>query len=165
MRNLMLIATLALAGVFVAGIACAAPTVDITIGKDLQKKAHKYGERELTYLRQDLTQSIQSMAKRQGDPALDGAKFSLMIADAKPNRPTFQQMSDTTGLSWLSIGIGGASIEGSVTYADGRVIPVKYNWYDYDIYQAIGSNTWTAAERAFDMMAYKVARDGTTATR
>jgi hypothetical protein len=42
---------------------------------------------------------------------------------------------------------------------------VKYSWYDHDITEAIGANTWTAAERAFDMMAYKVARDGATATR
>ena len=165
MRHALSLAALAFAAAAVAGAACAAPTVDIAIGQGLQKKAHTYGQRELTYLSQDLAQSIQAMAKRTSDPALDGAKFNLVIADAQPNRPTFQQLGDTVGLSWLSIGIGGASIEGSVTYPDGRVLPVKYSWYDHDITEAIGSNTWTAAERAFDMMAYKVARDGAVATR
>ena len=165
MRHALSLAALVLAGVAMAGAASAAPTVDVAIGQGLQKKAHVYGERELTYLSNDLAQSIQSMAKRKGDPSLDGARFNLVIADAQPNRPTFQQLGDTVGLSMRSISIGGASIEGSVTYPDGRVLPVKYSWYDHDITEARGSNTWTAAERAFDLLANKVARDGATATR
>ena len=163
MRRTSAFAVLVLAGVALAGAAAAAPTVDISIGPGLQKKAHKYGPRELTYLSNDLQHTVQAMAQRHG--ALDGARFNLVIADAKPNRPTFQQLGDTIGLSMMSIGVGGATVEGSVTYRDGRVVPVKYSWYNHDITDARGSTTWTAAERAFDMFAYKVARDGATATR
>jgi hypothetical protein len=64
-----------------------------------------------------------------------------------------------------SIGIGGAKIEGTVTYPDGRVLPVKYSYYDHDIIEAIGSTTWSTAQRAFDLAARKVARDGAVVTR
>jgi hypothetical protein len=165
MRHKIAFAALALAGAALAGAAAAAPTVDVTIGANLQKKAAKYGQRELTYLSQDLAKSVQSAARRNGGASLDGARFNLVISDAKPNHPTFEQLGDTIGLSPLSISIGGATLEGSVTYPDGRVVPVKYSWYDHDIREALGSTTWTGAQRAFDFFAYKVARDGTATTR
>jgi hypothetical protein len=49
-------------------------------------------------------------------------------------------------------------VEGSVTYPDGRVVPVKYSWYNHSLYDAAGSNTWTAAERAFDQAAHRIVR-------
>jgi hypothetical protein len=52
-----------------------------------------------------------------------------------------------------------------VTYPDGRVQPVQYSYYDHDIREAVGSTTWSAAQRAFDMAARKVARDGAVLTR
>jgi hypothetical protein len=67
-------------------------------------------------------------------------------------------MGDTPGLSMQSIGIGGATVEGSVTYPDGRVVPVKYSYYNHSIVEAVGSTTWTGAGRAFDMFAHRIAR-------
>lgn len=142
-----------------AGGALAAPNVDVVIGPKLQKKADKYGVREFDYLSRDLQRTFVRT------PGLDGATVKLTIAEATPNRPTFKQLGDRIGLSPQSIGIGGAVIEGSVTYPDGRVQPVKYSWYDYDIRDALGSTTWTGAQRAFDMAARKVARDGAVVTR
>ncbi len=165
MRRITTFVALVLAGAAVAGAAAAAPTVDVSIGAGLQKKAKTYGEREFNYLSNDLQRSIENAAARSGDPALDGARFNLVIADAQPNRPTFKQLGDTIGLSPRSFGVGGATLEGSVTYPDGRVVPVSYRWYNHDITDARGSTTWTAASRAFDMFAYKVARDGAVATR
>lgn len=164
MRHRLAFAALAIAGMALAGAASASPTVDIVIGKDLQKKATTYGPRELTYLADDLQKSVQNASARRGQ-SLDGAHLNLVIADAKPNRPTFKQLGDTSGLSMRSIGIGGAAIEGSVTYADGRTVPVKYSWYNPDIRDARGSTTWAGASRAFDLFALKVARDGTATTR
>lgn len=158
MRHKIAFAALAVAGAALAGAAVAAPTVNVTIGESLQKKADKYGERELSYLTTDLQRSIQTTAARRGGP-MEGAQFNLVIADATPNRPTFEQLGDTPGLSMHSIGIGGAKIEGSVTYPDGRTVPVTYSWYNHSIYDAIGSTTWTGAGRAFDMFAHKVARE------
>lgn len=142
-----------------AGAAVAAPSVDVTIGPKLQKKADKYGVREFDYLSRDLQRSFARA------PELDGATVKLTIAEATPNRPTFKQLGDTIGLSMQSIGIGGAKIEGTVTYPDGRVQPVSYSRYDFDIREAIGSTTWTGAQRAFDMAARKVVRDGAVLSR
>ncbi len=157
MRRVAVVSALALFAF--AGAAVAAPTVDVAIGPKLQKKADKYGVREFDYLSRDLQRSFARV------PALDSATVKLTIAEATPNRPTFKQLGDTIGLSMQSIGIGGALIEGTVTYPDGRVQPVKYSWYDYAIRDAIGSTTWTGAQRAFDMAARKVARDGAVLTR
>lgn len=145
----------------VAGAAVAAPTVDVSIGSQLQKKADKYGVREFDYLSRDLQRSFART------PGLDGAMVKLVISDASPNRPTFKQLGDTVGLSMQSIGIGGAKVEGTVTYPDGRTLPVNYSYYDQDIIQASwqGLTTWSAAERAFDLAARKVARDGVAVTR
>jgi hypothetical protein len=142
-----------------AGAAVAAPTVDVSIGPNLQKKANKYGAREFDYLSRDLQHTFAHT------PALDGAMVKLTISEATPNRPTFKQLGDRVGLSMQSIGIGGAKIEGTVTYPDGRVLPVKYSYYDHDIIEAIGSTTWSTAQRAFDLAARKVARDGAVVTR
>ncbi len=144
-----------------AGAAVAAPTVDVAIGPKLQKKADKYGVREFDYLSRDLQTSM----IRAAGPSLDGATVKLVIAEATPNRPTFKELGDRMGLSMQSLGVGGAKIEGTVTYPDGRVLPVQYSYYNYDIIDAVGSTTWTAAQRAFDMAARKVARDGTVVTR
>lgn len=157
MRRVAVVSALALFAF--AGAAMAAPTVDVTIGPKLEKKADKYGVREFDYLSRDLARSFARA------PELDGATVKLTIAEATPNRPTFKQLGDTIGLSMQSIGIGGAKIEGTVTYPDGRVQPVDYKYYDHDIYEAVGSTTWTAAQRAFDMAARKVVRDGAVVTR
>ena len=144
-----------------AGAAVAAPTVDVAIGPNLQKKANKYGAREFDYLRQDLARTF---ARTRG---LDGAEVKLVIAEATPNRPTFKQLGDRVGLSMQSISIGGARIEGAVTYPDGRTVPVNYSYYDPDIVQAAwqGLTTWSTAQHAFDMAARKAARHGAVVTR
>jgi hypothetical protein len=157
MRRVAVVSALALFAL--AGAAVAAPTVDVTIGPNLEKKADKYGVREFDYLSRDLQRSFTR------SPELDGATVKLVISEATPNRPTFKQLGDTVGLSMQSIGIGGARIEGTVTYPDGRVQPVRYSYYDHDIREAIGSTTWTAAQRAFDMAARKTVRDGAVLTR
>ncbi len=144
-----------------AGAAMAAPSVDVTIGPKLQKKADKYGVREFDYLSRDLQRTFART------PALDGATVKLQISEATPNRPTFKQLGDRIGLSMQSIGIGGAKIEGTVTYPDGRTVPVNYSYYDQDIIQASmqGLTTWGTAQHAFDLAARKVVRDGAVLTR
>jgi hypothetical protein len=146
-----------------AGAAVAAPTVDVSIGPNLQKKVSNYGAREFTELSQDLQRSVM----RTAGPALDGAKVNLVIAEASPNHPTFKQLGDRVGLSPRSISIGGAKVQGTVTYPDGRVLPVEYSYYDTDIIQSahFGLTTWATAQRAFDLTARKVARDAAGVTR
>ena len=97
--------------------------------------------------------------------AYDGARIELTISDAKPNRPTFKQMSDTPGLSMESFGIGGATIDGHVIAADGKMTPVSYRWYESDIRQAYGNWVWHDAEWTFDRFARRLARGQEVARR
>ncbi|PZQ54030.1 MAG: hypothetical protein DI570_23485, partial [Phenylobacterium zucineum] len=107
-----------------AGLALAAPaSVNVTVAPELQKTFDKtYGVREAAQLTTDLRQSVEKSLARS--MAYEGARIELVLTDAKPNRPTFKQLSDTPGLSMESFGVGGASVEGRIIAADGAVTPV-----------------------------------------
>ncbi|MDB5469273.1 MAG: hypothetical protein JWR84_833 [Caulobacter sp.] len=135
----------------------AEPEVTVTYGPQLEKKIDEYGVRDVDRLAEDLRQSV--IKEAAGNPALDGARIDLVLEDAVPNRPTFQQMSDKPGLSYESFGIGGASISGRVIRADGASRPVSYRWYESDIRWAWPAGTWHDAEQTFDRFARSLARD------
>ncbi len=157
---------LSAAALLISGTAAlAAPaSVTVTVGADLQKDFDKkYGVREATRLTDDLRQSVErSLAK---STAYDGARIELVLTDAKPNRPTFKQLTDTPGLSMDSFGVGGAKIEGKVVAADGSVTPLNYKWYETDLRQAWGAWVWSDATWTFDRFARKLARGEEMARR
>lgn len=116
-----------------------------------------YGMREADYLteqlREDITQEFDGKLDMYGD-------ITVEIVDAKPNRPTFQQMGDTPGLSMRSVSLGGAKLTGSIEDLDGNVISVTdYRYYENDIRAVVGRATWSDANRAFDRFARKLAKD------
>ena len=151
--TLAAIAALALAAPALA----AEPEVTVTYGPKLEKKIAEHGARDVDRLAEDLRQSVLKEAARA--PGLDGARIELVLEDAVPNRPTFQQMSDKPGLSYESFGVGGASISGRVTLADGASRPISYRWYETDIRWAWPSGTWSDAEQTFDRFARSLARN------
>lgn len=155
----MRIVTLAaVAALSLAAPALAAePEVTVSYGPKLEKKIDEYGAREVDQLAEDLRKSV--LKATAGNPSLDGARIELVLEDVVPNRPTFQQMSDKPGLSFESFGVGGASISGRVTLADGASRPVSYRWYETDIRWAWPSGTWSDAEQTFDRFARSLARD------
>ena len=162
----MRLALLSAAALLVAAPAAfAAPAaVDVGFSPEMLKKFDKtYGQREADLLRADLKTSVEKALARTG--AYDGARIELTITDAKPNRPTFKQLGDTPGLSMESFGIGGATIDGHVIAADGKMIPVSYRWYETDIRQAHGNWVWTDATWTFDRFARKLARGQEVAER
>lgn len=128
-----------------------AQSVSVTIGPKLQEKADEYGQRELDFLARDLQRTVE---RRVG--ATPG-RYELVIVNAKPSRPTFEQLSDTPGLSMESFGLGGAEIAGDYIAPDGSRTPVSYRWYEYDIRWAQHNSTWADAERAFGKLASKLA--------
>ena len=148
-----------------AGIAQAAPaSVDVTIGPELQAKAEKtYGERDVRDLAADLKRDVARELAKTG--AYDGARIELILADVKPNRPTFKQLSDKPGLSMQSFGVGGAEIAGKVITADGHETPIAYRWYETDIRWAQGQTTWADAEQSLGYFAHSFARGKTYASR
>jgi len=127
--------------------------INITIGPALQAKADDYGAREFEYLKADLRRAVERELAKGGAVSPSGGVLDLVIEDAKPNRPTFEQMVDRPGLSFESRSIGGAEVSGTLTLPDGSEIPLRYGWFETDFRNTLGSATWSDAERAFDRFA------------
>lgn len=135
------------------------PQVAVTIGQAFATKAqHIYvGRRDLDELSGELSKDVGRALAR--NPGRAPVRLDLVLEDAVNNRPTFDQLGQVTSLSYLgSIGLGGASIGGTATLADGSVVPVKFSWYETELRDEFGPSTWTDAERAFDLFAGRVAR-------
>jgi len=136
-----------------AGPALADPaSINVTIGPDLQQKADELGERDVREQADRLAEVVRRALAREG--RLDGARIDLVLTDLRPNRPTFEQMAHQPGLDFhRSLSIGGAAIEGSITTADGQVLPVRYDWYSNTIAEVRGHTTWQDADRAYQRLA------------
>jgi hypothetical protein len=153
--------TTTLSAIALAAAAQAAPLgpvadVTVTIGPKLQDKADQYGQRDLDYLAAELRESVQKALERADGLSAEGATIDLVLEDAVPNRPTFQQMALKPGLSYESFGIGGARISGVLTTADGRRVPLGYSWYEADIRWSQYAGTWMDAENTFDRFARRL---------
>lgn len=129
--------------------------VTVDFGPTLRAKAEDYGPRELDRLRQDLGDAVShSLGRNPNAPV----SVRLVIEDAQPNRPTFDQLGRTPGLSLRSIAVGGARVSGEARMPDGSIRPIRYQWYETDISQEIAANTWSDADRAFDWLADSLGR-------
>ena len=120
-----------------------------------------YGERDLQRLTERLQSKIERKFTKKGITVSDTAPTVLRvtITDAKPNRPTFEQLSREVGLSFQSFGIGGAEIESELIAAGGRSLgTLNYKWYENDIRDARFGGTWGDANRAFSRYASKAAK-------
>ena len=159
MKSLFLAAVIATGVTGAAHAALPTPVSDVsvTIGPQLQAKASKYGQRELDMLAKELKRDVERSLARTGSAGPGGGSVQLVIADAVPNRPTFKQLGDHVGLSYESFGVGGATIEGAIVYPDGHSQPVRYQWYETDIRQAVNTWTWTDASWTFQQFADRLA--------
>jgi hypothetical protein len=157
MRALLVVAASSLALALAGASAAAAqePSVTVAVGAELQSKADRLGEREIDILRKDLTREVTRGLVRSGAQRAD-----LVLEMAKPNRPTAQQLGRTPGLMMSSVGLGGASVTGTVTLANGDVQPISYRFYDQDLRDPwlIGAATWTSAGRAFMMLSRHIGK-------
>ena len=140
-----------------ASAASAAPVVTVDVAGDFAKNAESYGRRDVAEVRGWLKQATErALARAKGPPP---QRVDLVIEKAVPNRPTFAQLGRRAGLSLHSVGVGGARVSGTVTGADGVVRPVRYQWFESDIRNEVGSTTWSDAERAFSRLAYRIANN------
>lgn len=163
MRKLACFAPLGAVLALAATPAMAEPVVSVTLGPDLQDQVDELGAREVHEQVDRLAEVVQRALAREG--ALDGARIDLVLTDLKPNKPTWQQMSNKPGLDYFhSISIGGAAIEGQVTTADGAVQPVRYDWYSTSLADVRGYSTWQDAGRAYQRLASNLV-DGRYVTR
>jgi hypothetical protein len=145
-----------------ASPAFAAPnvaTVRVAIGADLAKKTTIMDAREFNYLTQELQRSVEQKLDRSGSLSPEGGELNLVIEDARPNRPTLQQMSSEPGLSFSSFGVGGAHVSGEYRAKSGERTLVDYSWYETDITRAPYSSTWSDADTAFERLANKLVKN------
>jgi hypothetical protein len=158
MNPALLLAAAALigAGPALADPAAGAGEVAVAIGPKLQAKGEDFGPRDLDLLRTWLRDDVQRALGHAKGPR--PVRAELVIEDAVPNRPTMTQLGRTPGLSFRSIGLGGARISGTVTYADGTERPLKEQFYETDLIEVRGADTWFDADRAFDRVAYDIGR-------
>jgi hypothetical protein len=155
MRAILLAAVLAASAT--AATAQPVAKVSVHLGVEMQAKARTYGQRELDALAIELQQDVQRALQRSRQLSPQGGELTLELSDAKPNRPTFQQLGDNPGLSASSFGIGGAEIRGMLTNADGSTREVRFHWYETDIRQAFYRSVWGDAQSAFSLFADDVA--------
>lgn len=157
-RSLVIIAL----GAALSGPAFAAPkvaTVRVSIGQELAKKTQIMDAREFDYLSRELKRSVETRLDRSNALDPEGGELDLVIEDARPNRPTWREMSAKPGLSYQSFGIGGARVSGEYRSASGARTPVAYGWYETDIRWAQYGSTWSDADQAFDRLAARLARN------
>ena len=155
----MRMALAAIAAFALAGAPAFAQTVETRLSEDFQKKLEKdYGVREASILQESLKTRVEQALTKSGA----GAKVSkvvLTIEDARPNRPTFQQVSDKPGLDPIrSISVGGAEVTGQAFDSAGaQVAEFNYDWYETDLSQSIGVDTWHDARWVFSRFANRFA--------
>jgi hypothetical protein len=155
----MRIATIAVSAI--AGLLMASPamalTVEAKVSTDFQKKLEDdIGVRETPVLTEILTSKIEKAFAAKGVKA---DRVVVTIEDAKPNRPTWEQVSNKPGLDPMrSISIGGARVTGIAYDASGKEIgTIDYNWYETDLNNVIAATTWSDARTSFDRFANRFA--------
>ena len=85
--------------------------------------------------------------------------LQVVLTDAAPNRPTFEQLSSEPSLSFNSFGRGGVSAEGRLVEAGGSELGgFTYGYYTDFIENAPFRATWTDANRGIERMAKNVAK-------
>jgi hypothetical protein len=158
MRNYLVFTAIAAIGFAATAHAQPAPAtvVHVSISPALEQRAKDYGQRELTDISRDLQQSVEGAVRHARTPP--PVRVDLVIQDAVPNRPTFDQLGRNVGLQFNSVGLGGARISGVATYADGSERPIREQFYQTDLRLEQGATTWSDADQAFEQVAYDIGR-------
>jgi hypothetical protein len=152
---MMRIQLAALAGLMIAAAPAHAITVEAAFSEDFKAKLDDdLGVREGEVLTDIISKKIE-----QRFAGIAAERVVVTIEDAKPNRPTMQQVSDKIGLDPIrSFSIGGAKLSGVAYDAAGREIgKFDYKWYESDITQAQYQTTWHDARSAIDRFARRFA--------
>lgn len=151
-----LLATTTLFALVSAPLAMAAE-IRVSYSEDFTEALEEdYGAREGEYLSEYITEKLTERLDKAGK---DVARIEVTIHDAKPNKPTREQLSDEPGLDYMrSISIGGMDVSAVAFDAAGREIySLSYDWYETDIRNVPPSTTWTDARRAARIFARRFA--------
>ena len=123
----------------------------------LEKLEDDYGVREGERLAEDVRRDLLRALDKAG---VEPARIEVTLIDAKPNRPTFGQLTSRPGLDPIrSISIGGAKVSAVAYDASGNEIgALEYKWYENNIRDVFGAGTWTDANRSFYFFSRKFAK-------
>ncbi len=119
-----------------------------------------YGQKDLDKLASRLKRRMETRLEKSGIEVSDQATtvLNLVITNAEPNQPTFNQLSKNVSLSSQSYGLGGAAFEGTITIDGVQSGTISYAWFDTNIRFAARAGIWTDANRAIDKFARKTAK-------
>ncbi|MFS2317244.1 hypothetical protein RMQ97_04820 [Maricaulis sp. D1M11] len=130
----------------------------ISFGDALLEKSEEYGERELERLADDLDDALRD--ELAGVLGQGGYTLQATIIDARPNRPTQEQMFARPGLDMRSISIGGAEVTAIIVDASGQQIAsYEYAWRTHSLRDVVGASVWYDANRTFRRFADQIADD------
>lgn len=170
MRALTALAALAALAFAQSAAAATITLAPVTLSPEFQTKLEDdYGVREGEYLVREVSQSVSRALARAGADVNGNGDLVLEISiiDAKPNRPTFQQLSDRPGLdSVRSISLGGAELHGVLRSASGAIVAeVDHEYHSPSLEYMFAAGQWTDANRAIDGFAREVAEAYTANAR
>jgi len=122
-----------------------------------------YGDKDLNKLMADLEKwTARDLEKKGIDVDEDAqAVLKLTLVDARPNRPTFNQLSKQPNLDFRSFAVGGAEIEGELFTADGTSMgTVSYSFYEnfFNGFQQT-AGIWTDARRTMQRFSKRFSKD------
>ena len=121
-----------------------------------------YGERELNRLTERLQRKLETRFSKKGISISENAPTTLrlVITDAQPSRPTFEQLSRETSLSAFSRALGGAEFDGQIIGPNGQDIgKVSYRYFEDDLFNpSTGAGIWSDANRAIDRFSNRLAK-------
>ena len=156
-------AAFALAALPTAVSAAPVTLAPVAVSAELQAELDEdLGAREGDVLRGSVSRAVAAALTRQGATIVDSAPLvvEIVIVDADPNRPTFEQLGARPGLDGMrSISVGGAELHGTLRTADGHVVSeITHRRYSEGLVDLTGGETtWTDARRAIRQFAEKVA--------
>lgn len=123
----------------------------------------RYGDKAIVYLIEDMQDELaQDFAKRNIALSDDAPTLlRVTIGMAKPNRPTFNQMSREPSLSFQSFGAGGADMSVEIIAAGGDVLgSARYTYYpSLNERPFTGVATWSDANRAFSRFSNRLSKE------
>jgi hypothetical protein len=160
----LLPAYVALAALAFAQSAAAVTLAPVSFSPEFETELNEeLGVREGEVLREDVEGAIAASFARRGVSVGDGGgTIEVVIVDADPNRPTWQQLNDEPNLDYIrSFSIGGAELRGVIRGANGEVLTeVEHRRYNSSIAELNGAPpayTWQEARLAIRRFAEKVA--------
>lgn len=136
----------------------------VEIGPDLTAKAQDYGPRELDRLaakmRAALMDALMDAGRYTEIDRPDANILLVVIEDAQPNRPTFDQLASRPGLSARSLSLGGARVTAVMTDPAGEEIGrFAYSWRTPSLDRSRYATVWGDAEHAFERFARTIAEE------